>query len=129
MKKLTLLIIAFVIAVTGMLTLAPVQGSIVHAATTDEMKKGYDAAGGRNQTDNTASLATVIQNIVNVMLYILGAIAVVMIILGGLRYTMSNGDQSAISGAKNTILYAVIGLIVAIMAYAIVNFVIDSFSR
>jgi hypothetical protein len=50
-----------------------------------------------------------------------------MIVLGGIRYTTSNGEASQVKGAKDTILYAVIGLIVAIMAFAIVNFVVDQF--
>lgn len=68
-----------------------------------------------------------VQTIVNTLLMVLGMIAVVMIVIGGIRYTTSNGDSSAITGAKNTILYSVIGLIVAIMSYAIVNFVISQF--
>jgi hypothetical protein len=51
-----------------------------------------------------------------------------MIVIGGIRYTTSNGDSAGITSAKNTILYAVVGLIVALLAYAIVNFVLTSFS-
>jgi len=66
--------------------------------------------------------------IVNVLLFIIGAVSVIMLIIGGIRYTISGGDSSAVTAAKNTILYAVIGIIVAILAYAIVNFVITSFT-
>ena len=48
-----------------------------------------------------------------------------MLIWGGIRYTTSGGNANSVTAAKNTILYAVIGLIVAILAYAIVNWVID----
>ncbi len=51
-----------------------------------------------------------------------------MLIIGGIRYTISGGDSTAVTSAKNTILYAVIGIIVALLAYAIVNFVLDSFT-
>jgi multisubunit Na+/H+ antiporter MnhB subunit len=64
---------------------------------------------------------------VNVLLFILGAVAVIMIVIGGIKYTTSNGDASSVTSAKNTIMYAVVGLIVALMAYAIVNFVIQQF--
>lgn len=64
--------------------------------------------------------------IVNILLYIIGAIAVIMLIFGGIRYVLSGGDSAAVTSAKNTILYAVVGIIVAILAYAIVNFVIGS---
>jgi len=67
--------------------------------------------------------------VVNILLFILGAIAVVMIVIGGIRYATSNGESSNIKAAKDTILYAVIGLIVAIMAYAIVNFVVGAFVK
>jgi len=59
----------------------------------------------------------------NILLFVIGAIAVVMLIIGGVRYVVSNGDQNAVTGAKNTILYAIIGIIVAFLAYAAVNFV------
>lgn len=78
-------------------------------------------------TGTNTKLGAQIQNVVNVLLFVLGAIAVIMIVVGGIRYTLSNGDAGAITGAKNTILYAVIGLVVALLAYAIVNFVLGAF--
>lgn len=66
----------------------------------------------------------VINTVIQVMLIIGGIIAVIMIILGGIRYMTSNGDQADVKAAKDTILYAVIGLIVAALAFAIVRFVI-----
>lgn len=68
-------------------------------------------------------LMTTIRNIANVLLFVLGSIAVIMIIIGGIRYVASNGEQNQVSSAKNTILYAVIGVILSLAAYAIVNFV------
>ena len=69
-----------------------------------------------------------IAQIINVLLFVIGAIAVIMIILGGIRYVLSNGDSSQITSAKNTVLYSVIGLVVALLAYAIVNFVVAQFA-
>lgn len=66
----------------------------------------------------------VFTNIINIALFIIGALAVLMLIIGGIRYTVSGGDTAAVTAAKNTILYAIIGIIVAILAYAIVNFVL-----
>jgi hypothetical protein len=51
-----------------------------------------------------------------------------MLIWGGLRYIMSGGDSKKITDAKNTILYAIIGLIIAVLAFAIVNFVLNTIS-
>lgn len=66
---------------------------------------------------------------VNVMLFLIGAISVIMLIVGGIRYTISQGDQAAVTSAKNTILYSIVGIIIALLAYAIVNFVIGAFAR
>ena len=54
-----------------------------------------------------------------------GAISVIMLIIGGLRYVLSSGNASAVEGAKNTILYALIGIVVAALSFAMVRFVVD----
>ena len=100
----------------------PLQTFAAGVSAQDQVKKGIDNAGG---TVNNFNIGTAITNIINIMLYALGAIAVIMIIIGGIRYTTSNGDSNGIQSAKNTILYAVAGLVVAILAYAIVNFVVS----
>lgn len=69
---------------------------------------------------------SVFRRVVNVLLFITGAIALIFVIVGALRYVLSNGDQAALTGAKNTILYALVGLVLSFAAYAIVNFVVDS---
>ncbi|HEY8992705.1 MAG TPA: hypothetical protein VIM37_02535 [Candidatus Microsaccharimonas sp.] len=78
--------------------------------------------------DQGASPAKLIATIVNVLLFIIGAIAVIMIIIGGIMYATSAGDAGQVTKAKNTILYAVVGLVVAFLAYAIVNFVVLRFT-
>jgi hypothetical protein len=65
-------------------------------------------------------------NILDTFTFLIGGIAVLMIIIGGIRYITSAGDQNGITAAKNTILYAVIGLVVAMLAYSIVHFVISN---
>lgn len=68
------------------------------------------------------------QDITNLLLFSLGMIAVIMIVLGGIKYATSNGEATKIASAKNTILYSVVGLIVAVMAWGIVTFVVTQFS-
>lgn len=63
--------------------------------------------------------------ITNTILYAVGIIAVVMLIWGGVRYIISGGDGKKVTDAKNTILYAILGLVVALLSYAIVNFVLN----
>ena len=129
MQKIRSVVLSFAVLI-GLV--APIASSVsVYAdtATTcsspaDCISKGPDSI---KSGDTDKSLQDYIKIIVNVLLFILGAIAVIMIIIGGIRYTTSNGDASATKSAKDTILYAVIGLIVAILAFAIVNFVIGTF--
>lgn len=66
------------------------------------------------------------KQVTNTILYIVGIIAVIMLIIGGIKYVVSGGDSKKVTDAKNTILYAIIGLIIAFLAYAIVNFVISA---
>lgn len=122
MNKMKTFILA-AIAVVGIGFVAT--PALVYASPAEEIQNGVNKIGG---DDDQPKLEDAIKDIVNVLLFILGAIAVIMIIIGGIRYATSNGDSSQITGAKNTILYAVIGLIVAILAYAIVNFVLDALS-
>lgn len=70
------------------------------------------------------SIENVVKNVVNVAMSILGVVSVIMLIYGGYMYTTSGGDAAKVTKAKNTILYAVIGLIIALLALAIVNFVL-----
>lgn len=92
------------------------------------LKAGADSSKGDDQQENLFGPEGIFKTITNVLLYIIGAISVIMLIIGGIRYTVSNGDSAAVTSAKNTILYAVIGIVVAILAYALVNFVITSFA-
>lgn len=99
------------------------------------LQAGANSAQGTDQTGNAACLfggdncegEGIFKTVTNVLLFIIGAIAVIMLVIGGIRYTTSNGQSDQVTAAKNTILYAVVGIIVAILAYAVVNFVIDAF--
>ncbi|MDO4979105.1 MAG: hypothetical protein Q4E47_03070 [Candidatus Saccharibacteria bacterium] len=62
----------------------------------------------------------------NIALLAIGLVAVVMLIYGGVRYIISGGDAKKVTDAKNTILYAIIGLIISLLSYAIVNFILTS---
>jgi hypothetical protein len=88
---------------------------------------GANAARGADQVADLFGSTGILTTVTNVMLFVVGAISVIMVIIGGFRYVISGGNSSNITTAKNTILYAVVGLIIAIMAYALVNFVIGSF--
>ena len=92
---------------------------------------GFGACSGNSNSQvckarNTDNVFSILKSVINILLTVVGIVAVILIIVGGLRYITSAGDQSQITGAKNTILYAVIGLIIAAMAFAIVNYVITN---
>jgi hypothetical protein len=122
-KSLTLTLALALMGVAGLALLGADVVAAVDPAT--QVNNGVTAAGGSGQK----SLQVRVADIINVLLFIIGAVSVIMIILGGLKYVLSNGDSSQITSAKNTILYAVIGLVVALLAYAIVNFVVVQFTK
>lgn len=65
-----------------------------------------------------------LQTVLSTVFLITGAIALLVITIAGFRYTISHGDPKLINQSKNAILYAVIGLVVSISAFAIINFVV-----
>lgn len=71
---------------------------------------------------------SIFTTVVNILLFIIGAICVIMLIWGGIRYTTSAGNSASVTAAKNTIMYAIIGLIIAFLAFAIVNWVLGAIS-
>jgi len=120
MNKLAVLLLA-IIGVFGLaLPVAAWQDPICSHLSGDDWR----AAGCQNVNARAEVDRTVINGI-NAALYIIGIIAVIIIIVGGIRYIMSRGDPATLKKAKDTITYAIIGLIVAILAFPIVNFGID----
>lgn len=128
MKNKIKTIIVSSLMMLGMVALPVATAPVGLALENSEACKGINSIdpspGSGDACKRDGQLSKFIQQIINILLFIIGSIAVLMIIIGGLRYVLSAGDQNAVTGAKNTILYAVVGLIVAIMAFAIVNFVV-----
>ena len=69
---------------------------------------------------------TIVQNIITFLIWLVGILAVIMIIIGGIMYTTSAGDPGKAKKAKDTIMYGIIGLVIAVFVFAIVNFVMDA---
>lgn len=114
--------------VVASMSLTVMAAPMANAVFDGGVQGGADSARGKDQTANLFGSTGIFRTITNVLLFILGAISVIMIIIGGLRYVVSGGNSTAVTAAKNTILYAIVGVIVALLAYAIVNFVLDSFT-
>lgn len=96
-------------------------------AFTLTMSDGANAARGVDQAASLFGNTGIFTTVTNVMLFIVGAISVIMIVIGGLRYVLSGGNSTNVTAAKNTILYAIVGVVVAMLAYAVINFVLESF--
>ena len=93
------------------------QCGVSSAGTSDTQGKELFGKGG------------IFQNIASILIYIVGAVAVIMLIVGGLRYVLSAGDSKNVTAAKDTILYAIVGIVVALLSLALVNFVVGSVNK
>lgn len=96
-----------------------IQGGLCKGAQTLSVQQGVQQCSEQG-TGITGLIATVI----NVLSIIVGVVAVIMIIVGGFRYITSGGKQESVTGAKNTILYAIIGLVIVALAQVLVRFVL-----
>ena len=99
--------------------------SATAGAQVDEINKGIDAIGGSSSTA-TLQVNEIVLAVVNWLLFAVGVISVIMLIVGGIKYATSAGDSNKVTSAKNTIMYAIIGLAVAVLAFAIVGFVTNT---
>jgi len=121
--KPRLIIIALLMALAGLFIVSQIYSPSVYALDeADTACTGIEAAGGSCGAGE-AELNSVVQAVINILLYVIGIASVIVLIVGGIRYVVSGGDQQAVAGAKNTIIYAIVGLIVAVLAYAAVNYV------
>lgn len=97
----------------------------------ESLQQGVNAAAGENASCSAGSnsgggLTNIAKTIVNYLSVIVGIVAVIMIIVGGFRYITSGGDSGNVSSAKNTLIYAIVGLIIVALAQFIVRFVLDA---
>ena len=94
--------------------------------TAEAIQCGTDESAGVPQgADAGTKIDTTIQNVINLLSVAVGIAAVVMVIIGGFRYVTSAGNAETTKAAKNTILYALIGLVIVALAQLIVNFVLN----
>lgn len=121
MKKISKIILAAMIAMTlGVFGIN--QGSV----SAMSLEEGAEAARCDTCPAELFGDTGVFRQVTNTILYFVGIIAVIMLIWGGIRYVVSGGDAKKVTDAKNTILYAIIGLVISFLAYAIVQFVINA---
>lgn len=122
MKKIIVAIVTVFTFV--MMPLTPVAAvNVFQDCSGDAANSSICKAAG---TDKLFGAGSLWNRILNVFTMVIGAVAVLMMIIGGLRYVTSNGEPAQLTSAKNTILYAAVGIVVAAMANAIVNFVLTN---
>ena len=122
MKKILRVILP--VLVVGIVAIVGLVGVADTSALT--LQEGAEAARCDSCPRDLFGDKGVFKKITNTILYIVGIIAVVMLVIGGIKYVISGGDAKKVTDAKNTVLYAIIGLVVAFLAFAIVNFVISA---
>lgn len=125
MQKKKLMMLAAVVAVLAVVGIGVTTALVVSDASGYSLQSGIDNAKGEGMSNQT-NVEVIVKNIINVILYAAGILSVGFLVFGGIKYVTSSGDSSKVKAAKDTILYAVIGLMVTILAFVIVNFVIDA---
>ncbi|MBQ6394356.1 hypothetical protein IJH97_01185 [Candidatus Saccharibacteria bacterium] len=126
MKKIKK-VVAAVLVFVGMLMPVIATTADTYAAVScppGSVRSSAPTATECNVEVTSKSIWDVAAQVINVVLAVLGVATVIVIIIGGVNYVLSQGDPAKVKRAKDTIMYGVIGLIIALLAYAIVNFVL-----
>lgn len=125
MKKLHAIIISFLLGMTLVLPVAAPASAQVDAR--GQICEGIGLTGGGDGCrvqQGERSITSVVRAVINIFSLVVGVAAVFVIIFAGLRYIIAAGDASKISSAKDTIIYALVGLVVVALAQVIVRFVV-----
>lgn len=119
-KSLAILTLIF-----GLVLFTPISVT-TFAQSADDVCRGVTAAGGScTQSGAGTTVNEVIAVVVNILSTIVGIVAVIMLIIGGFKYVTSSGDSNNVQSAKNTILFAIVGLVIVAAARIIVGFVLE----
>lgn len=131
MKKLALSVIATVLMVLGLgsiATMSPAYAQVICANGQPANDYANCPEWGSDMGSNLSKndLMKTLNVVINVVVGVVAFIAVVMIIIGGIGFVTSQGDAAKTTKARNTILYGVVGLVISLLAFAIVNFVLNN---
>ena len=118
-------------AATGIATAAGVTGNDINAGLCSGSNIEFTNSPSNDKcktSDANDTANNLAKTIINILSIVVGIVAVIMIIIGGFRYITSGGKQETVTAAKNTILYAVIGLVIVALAQLIVHFILNKTS-
>ena len=128
MSKIVLGVVLIVFGVVGVLS-RPTMATVACPAGSKQSQADSLAlcnTDAKTEAEAQAEVQTHVNRIINLAIGVIGLLAVIMIIVAGFQMTTSAGNAAKVAKAKNTMLYAIIGLVIALLAYAIVNFVLAS---
>jgi len=106
----------------SLLSFSPAVQAIDDSAKTDFKSSVKDVGG-----NDASSVPAIVKSAINILLYAAGTIAVIVIIIGSIRFVTSEGDPARANKGRDSVVFALIGLVLASVAYAIVNFVLGQF--
>lgn len=118
------LLLAVPMAVPAMVSAAAPTDTVAAGVCSGAQDLQFGKSTGCANTTSENDFNTLVTNIINIFSVIVGIIAVLMIVVGGFRYITSGGDSTKVTAAKNTIMYALIGLVVVALSQLIVKFVL-----
>ena len=124
LKNILISTLTVAVMVFGVAIIYQTGNTEIAGAINSEITSGMNATSAGTSTPTDANV--VIKNVTNIMFFIIGAVSVIMLIYGGIRYTTSGGNTNSVTAAKNTVIYSIVGLVISILAYAIVNFVVTN---
>lgn len=122
MKRLALVIALVSVLFAGLFAFAP---TAVFADAAGEICAGIGVASSGG-CDSGGDLTNLVRRVINIFSIVVGILAVIMIIISGFKFITAGGDSGSITSAKHTLVYAIVGLVVAALAQFIVQFVIKS---
>lgn len=140
LNKIKLFLVSLVAVVMPAATIAapaaiaqstPSGGGTTQNTVRDNLCQGasleFNSSGAQcNTQEAETQVNDIVKTIINIFSWVIGVVAVIMIIYAGFRYITSGGDQGGVKSAKDTILYAIIGLVVVVLAQTIVRFVLGT---
>lgn len=129
MKKLKIAALSIIAGVAAMVFATQPAMALICPDGTQNEGNDVSSLAECSLSDNKDTLISTVGTIINFILGVLGIVAVVIIIYGGFTYMTSSGDSAKLTKARNTLVYGVIGLVVSLLAFAIVNFVINGVFR
>jgi hypothetical protein len=124
-----MLAVAAMVAIGAGLLGGPLVQSAYAANSADSVCAGIATVSGAGCSGSDTSINKVVGTAINIFSIIIGVIAVIMIMVSGFKYITANGDSGQLGSAKNTLIYAIVGLVIVALSQSIVHFVLTNVKK